>query len=80
VKPCGDSIKPIGEYQVHRNQSIEMSKDFAKTCPDVQITLNQQMADYTIVLNHIEVGFARNNQMQIAGRNGDQLSIAESAG
>jgi hypothetical protein len=65
------------QWSAARNQSIEMSKDFAATCPVVQITLNQQMADYTIILNHIEVGFSRNNQMQIAARNGDQLSIAE---
>ena len=54
-----------------------MSKDFAAACPVVQITLNQGMADYTIVLNHLEVGLSRNNQMQIAARNGDQLSIKE---
>jgi hypothetical protein len=35
------------------------------------------MANYTIMLNHIEVGFSRNNQMQIAAQNGDQMSIAE---
>jgi hypothetical protein len=61
-----------------RNQSIEMSKDFGKICPDIQITLSQQAADYTIGLNHIEVGWiARNNQLQIATRNGDQLGVME---
>ena len=35
------------------------------------------MADYTIVLNHLEVGWSRNNQMQIAARNGDQLAMGE---
>jgi hypothetical protein len=60
-----------------RNQSIEMSRDFNATCPAIQITLNPQMADYTVILNHLEVGFSRNNQMQIAAKNGDQLSAAE---
>jgi hypothetical protein len=35
------------------------------------------MADYTVKLNHMEVGLTRNNQMRIAARNGDQLSVAE---
>jgi hypothetical protein len=60
-----------------RNQSIEMSRDFNATCPAIQITLNPQMADYTVILNHLEVGLSRNNQMQIAAKNGDQLSAGE---
>jgi hypothetical protein len=65
------------QWNAARDQSIEMSKDFATTCPVVQITLNQANADYTVVLNHVEVGITRDNQMQIAAKNGDQLSIAE---
>jgi TonB family protein len=57
-----------------RDQSMEMSKDFEKSCPYVHVTINQQMADYTVLLNHIEVGFSRNNQLQIADRNGDLIS------
>ncbi|MDP9169494.1 MAG: hypothetical protein M3N54_02645, partial [Acidobacteriota bacterium] len=34
-----------------RDQSMEMSKDIERDCPAVRITLNSQMADYTIVLN-----------------------------
>ena len=60
-----------------RNQSIEMSKDFTTTCPAIQITVNPDMADYTVILNHLEVGLSRNNQMQIAAKNGDQLSANE---
>lgn len=56
---------------------MEMSKDFQKQCPVVKITLNQQMADYTLVLNHIEHGFARDNQLQVVDKNGDQLSVGE---
>jgi hypothetical protein len=43
----------------------------------IQITLNPQMADYTVILNHREVGLSRNNQMQIAAQNGDQLLAGE---
>jgi hypothetical protein len=46
----------------------------------VRITLNQQMADYTVALNHIEHGFARDNQFQIADRNGDPLSTTREGG
>ncbi len=31
-------------------------RDFQKHCPDVRVTLAQNNADYTVVLNHIEVG------------------------
>jgi hypothetical protein len=60
---------------------MEMSKDFVKVCPGVQITLNQQAADYTVLLNHIERGlFARDNQMQVADKNGDLLKTSEGGG
>ena len=57
-----------------RDQSMEMSKDFEKNCADVRITLNQQMADYTVMLNHIEAGFLRDNQFQVADKNGDLIA------
>jgi hypothetical protein len=53
---------------------MEMSKDFERECPELRITMNQQMADYSVVLNHIEHGFARDNQFQIADKNGDLLT------
>jgi len=60
---------------------MEMSKDFERVCPDVRITLNQQMADYTVALNHIEVGlFGRDNQFQIADKNGDLLANTKEGG
>jgi hypothetical protein len=67
-------------WNARRDQSMEMAKDFEKDCPGVKITLNQQMADYTIVLNHIEHGFARDNQFQIADRNGDLLTRTKEGG
>jgi hypothetical protein len=63
-----------------RDQSMEMSKDFEKDCPAVRVTINSQMADYTVLLNHIEVGFARDNQIQIANRDGDLLSKTKEGG
>jgi len=59
---------------------MEMGKDFEKDCPDVRITLNQQVADYTVALNHIEVGFARDNQFQIADKQGDLISRTKEGG
>jgi hypothetical protein len=59
---------------------MEMSKDFEQVCPDVRISINQQVADYTVLLNHIEVGFTRDNQMQIADKNGDLLSKTKEGG
>jgi hypothetical protein len=64
----------------NRDQSMEMSKDIEKDCPDVRVTVNQQVADYTILLNHIEVGFARDNQIQVANKDGDLLSKTKEGG
>lgn len=59
---------------------MEMSKDFERNCPAVRITLNQSMSDYTVSLNHIEVGFIRDNQFQIADKNGDLISKTKEGG
>ncbi len=68
-------------WNARRDQSMEMGKDFEKVCPGVRVTINQQAADYTVILNHIEVGlFARDNQMQIADKNGDLLETKEGGG
>jgi len=64
-----------------RDQSMEMSKDFEKDCPNVRISINQQMADYTVALNHIEIGlFVRDNQFQIANKDGDLISTTKEGG
>ena len=64
-----------------RDQSMEMSKDFEQNCPGVKITINQQAADYTVLLNHIEVGLlVRDNQFQIANRDGDLISKTKEGG
>ncbi len=68
-------------WNARRDQSIEMAKDFQKACPDTRVTLNQNAADYTVILNHIEVGlFARDNQMEVANKDGDLLATREKGG
>jgi hypothetical protein len=59
---------------------MEMSKDFEKNCPSVRVTINQQLADYTVLLNHIEVGFVRDNQIQVANKDGDLISKTKEGG
>jgi hypothetical protein len=64
-----------------RDQSMEMSKDFERDCPDIRISINQQAADYTVALNHIEIGlFVRDNQFQVANKDGDLISTTKEGG
>lgn len=63
-----------------RDQSMEMSKDFGLDCPNVRISVSPKMADYTVSLNHIERGFLRDNQIQVANKNGDLLSRTKEGG
>ena len=37
-------------WNAQRDQSMEMAKDFQKVCPTVKVTINQQNADYTVIL------------------------------
>jgi hypothetical protein len=67
-------------WNANRDQSMEMSKDFERDCPEVRITLNQSAADYTVLLNHIEHGFVRDNQFQVADKNGDLLTRTREGG
>jgi hypothetical protein len=61
-----------------RDQSQEMAKDFAKDCPDVQVTTDQRGADYQVNLSHIEVGlFVRDNQLEVTDVFGNVLSANE---
>ena len=64
-------------WNMSRDQSMEMSKDFQDICPEVQISVNQNLMDYTVELNHIEHGLIRENQMQVADKNGDLISKAK---
>ncbi len=60
-----------------RDQSMEMASDFKKICPTVLITINEQKADFTLQLNHIEAGFSRDNQVEIYNKDGDLISGKE---
>jgi hypothetical protein len=75
------SLSHGNTWNARRDQSMELSKDFERDCTDVRITLNQSNADYTINLNHIEIGlFLRDNQFQIADKNGDLLAKTKEGG
>lgn len=68
-------------WNAHRDQSMEMAKGFQRDCPEVKVTILQSAADYTVLLNHIEVGLlGRDNQFQVANREGDMLALREKAG
>jgi hypothetical protein len=61
-----------------RNQSMEMARDFKDVCPIVQITINDQKADFTVRLNHIEAGLIiRDNQVEVYNKDGDLISGKE---
>ena len=68
------------QWNAARDQSMEMSKDFEKDCPGIRVTINQTVADYSVLLNHIEHGFARDNQIQIANKDGDLISRTKEGG
>jgi hypothetical protein len=73
--------KSSTNLSAERDQSMEMSKDFEQDCLGVRVTINQQMADYTVLLNHIEVGLIlRDNQIQIANKDGDLISRTKEGG
>ncbi len=58
-----------------RDQSMEMARDFKDVCSIVQITINEQKADYTVRLNHIEMGLiVRDNQVEVYNKDGDLIS------
>jgi hypothetical protein len=63
-----------------RDQAMEMSKDFQEVCPEVQISLNQHLMDYTVELNHTEHSFVRQNQIQVANKDGDLVSGTSEGG
>lgn len=59
------------------DESMEVTKDLKKNCTGVTVTLNQQAADYTVMLNRESKknrGLLRSNsQVEIANRLGDVL-------
>jgi hypothetical protein len=68
-------------WNAARDQSMEMSRDLERNCPGVKITVNQQAADYIVLLNHIERGLLiRDNQIQVANREGDLITNTKEGG
>ena len=63
-----------------RDQAMEMSKDFQDECPEVQISLNPHLLDYTVELNHTESSFLWQNQIRVANKDGDLVSGANGGG
>jgi len=59
------------------DESMEVTKNLQKECPDIAITLSQSSADYTVTPNREakqKRGLLRSNsQMQVANRVGDVL-------
>lgn len=63
-----------------RDQAMAMSKDFQEVCPEVQISVNQNLMDYIVELNHSEYSFVRLNQILVANKDGDLVSGADGSG
>src|SRR6202167_6522723 len=71
------SASKASNWNSTRDQTIELTKDFQKDCTQVRVTTLQEKADYTITLNHIEHGFARDNQFLVSNKEGDVLYTKE---
>jgi len=67
-------------WTASRNQSMVMSKDFGDVCPGIQLSINHELSDYTVSLNHTEHGFYRDNQLQVVNRAGDVISGTKEGG
>jgi hypothetical protein len=74
-----ESASHGSQWNAARDQTIELTKDFQKEkdCSEIAVTTRQDKADYTLTLNHIEHGFARDNQIRLANTDGDVLLTKE---
>jgi hypothetical protein len=57
-----------------RNPAMGMSKAFQELCPDVRVSINLYVADYTVQLSQTQHGFVPENQMLVANKDGDLIS------
>ena len=59
------------------DESMELAKDFAKECPEAQVTVNQDAADYVTSLNRESKSkkglFSKNDQVLVSNKAGDVL-------
>jgi hypothetical protein len=67
-------------WHASRDQAMEMGKDFQEVCPEVQVSVNPNLLDYTVELNHSEYSFVRQNQIRVANKDGDLVSGTNEAG
>ncbi len=64
-------------WDAKRDQSQEMARDFAKNCPEIQISADKQ-ADYGVRINHGEAGqTVRDNQLSVLDGLGNVLPTHE---
>jgi hypothetical protein len=62
------------------SSTMDITKDFQESCPDVRVSINLYVADYTVELNRIQHSFVPENQMIIANKDGDLISRASEWG
>jgi PEGA domain len=59
------------------DESMELAKDFAQSCPGVQVTVNAEAADYVTSLNRESKAkkglFSKNDQIMVSNKAGDVL-------
>ena len=73
-----DSQSFGNQWNAVRSQSMEMAKDLGTVCPIALVTINEQKADFTIRLNHIERGLViRDNQIEVFNKDGDLITGKE---
>jgi hypothetical protein len=66
--------KRTGGWSNMGSRSVDVSKDFLEVCPEVRISINMYMADYTVEVNSTQHGFVPENQMLVANKDGDLIS------
>jgi hypothetical protein len=72
------AAQPFGNtWEARRDQSQEMAKDFARNCPEIQVSADKQ-ADYGVRLNHVEIGqTVRDNEFSVVDGLGNVLATRE---
>src|SRR6202012_2314435 len=72
--PALSSLKPrvllraptrSGGWTSMGSRSLDISKDFMETCPDVHISINLYVTDYTVEVNTTQHGYIPEHQMLI---------------
>ena len=58
-----------------RPQTVEIMKTFGERCPGVTVTINQQKADYVVMLEHEggKGGIMKDNKVAVFNKDGDMI-------